>query len=191
MKVYFTAAISNVSDEVRKIYGRITQILEKHGHTVISNTLQVKNADQIKAQTDADALAAQKKISKWKKQADMVLVEASTPSFGVGQEIAEALTDNKQVVVLYKVGMKPHILLNQGQEALYFVEYNENNLEKVLEEYIEYAKEHSDTRFNFFISPQIGTFLDWISRKKKLPRAVYLRRLIEDDMKLNKDYEDA
>lgn len=190
MKVYFTAAISNVSDDVRQIYSRITSILEKHGHTVISNTLQVKSADQIKAQSEADALAAQKKLSKWKKQADMVLVEASTPSFGVGQEITEALTDNKQVVVLYKSGMKPHILLNQGQEALYFVEYNDGNLDKVLEEYIEYAKEHSDTRFNFFISPQIGTFLDWISRKKKLPRAVYLRRLIEDDMKLNKEYDE-
>ena len=87
--------------------------------------------------------------------------------------------------------MKPHILQYQGQEALYFVEYTDTNLEKVLEEYIEYAKEHSDTRFNFFISPQIGTFLDWISRKKKLPRAVYLRRLIEEDMKLNKEYDEA
>ncbi len=191
MKVYFTAAISNVSDDFRKVYSRITTILEKHGHTVISNTLQIKDGNQIKTQSEADALSAQKKISKWKKQADMVLVEASTPSFGVGQEIAEALSDNKQVVVLYKSGMKPHILQYQGQEALYFVEYTDTNLEKVLEEYIEYAKEHSDTRFNFFISPQIGTFLDWVSRKKKLPRAVYLRRLIEEDMKLNKEYDEA
>jgi hypothetical protein len=191
MKVYFTAAVSNVSEDMRKIYVRIAQILEKKGHTVISNHLQNKGADVIRSQSEADAIAVQKKMSKWKKQADMMLVEASTPSFGVGQEIAEALADNKQVVVLYKVGKKPHILLNQGQEALYFVEYTDQNLEKVLEEYIEYAKEHSDTRFNFFISPQIGTYLDWISRKRKLPRAVYLRRLIEDEMKLNKEYDEA
>ncbi len=191
MKVYFTAAVSNVTVDIRNVYRRIVDILEKHGHIVISNHLENKNADEIKSQSEADALNMQKKMSKWKKQADLILVEASTPSFGVGQEIAEALVDNKQVVVLYKQGLKPHILLNQGQEALYFVEYNNDNLEKVLEEYIEYAKEHSDTRFNFFISPQIGTYLDWISRKKKLPRAVYLRRLIEDDMKLNKDYDEA
>ena len=191
MKVYFTAAVSNVTVDIRNVYRRIVDILEKHGHIVISNHLENKNADEIKSQSEADALNMQKKMSKWKKQADLILVEASTPSFGVGQEIAEALVDNKQVVVLYKQGLKPHILLNQGQEALYFVEYNNDNLEKVLEEYIEYAKEHSDTRFNFFISPQIGTYLDWISRKKKLPRAVYLRRLIEDDMKLNKDYAEA
>ena len=191
MKAYFTAAVSNVSDEMRKIYERISSILEKHGHTVISNHLQNKSASEIKSQTESDALAVQKKMSKWKKQSDLVLVEASTPSFGVGQEISEALGDSKQVVVLYKTGMKPHILLNQGQESLYFVEYTENNLEKVLDEYIEYAKEHSDTRFNFFISPQIGSYLDWISQKRKLPRAVYLRRLIEDDMKLNKDYDEA
>ncbi len=191
MKIYFTAAISKVTPEMRKIYSRIVEILEKNGHTVISNNLHTKSAEEIKSQSESDALAAQKKLSKWKKQADMVIVEASTPSFGVGQEIAEALTDNKQVVVLYQTGMKPHILLNHGQEALYFVEYGEANLHKVLEEYIEYAKENSDTRFNFFISPQIGSFLDWVSRKKKLPRAVYLRKLIEEDMKLNKDYDEA
>jgi hypothetical protein len=51
--------------------------------------------------------------------------------------------------------------------------------------------ENIDTRFNFFISPKIGNFLDWIAKKKKLPRAVYLRKLIEDDMDKNKEYSKA
>ena len=108
MKVYFTAAVSNVTVDIRNVYRRIVDILEKHGHIVISNHLENKNADEIKSQSEADALNMQKKMSKWKKQADLILVEASTPSFGVGQEIAEALVDNKQVVVLYKQGLKPH-----------------------------------------------------------------------------------
>jgi len=191
MKIYFTAAVSSVTDELRETYARIVSILERKGHTVISNHLDNKDGKVIKSQSESDALSVQKKMSKWKKQADLVLVEASTPSFGVGQEITEALTDNKQVVVLYRAGMKPHILMNQGQEALYFVEYSEANLDKVLDEYIEYAKDHSDTRFNFFISPQIGSYLDWVSRKRKLPRAVYLRRLIEEEMKSNREYNEG
>lgn len=189
MKIYFTGAISNVTPEMRKNYESIVKTLEKMGHAVISSQNQNKNAEALKSQTGEEALAVQKKLSKWKKQADLMIVEASTPSFGVGQEIAEALADNKQVVVLHLSGKKPHILINQGQEALYFAEYTNEKLSRVLEDYVEYAKEHSDTRFNFFISPQIGSYLDWISRKKKVPRAVYLRRLIEEDMSTNKDFE--
>jgi hypothetical protein len=53
----------------------------------------------------------------------------------------------------------------------------------------DYLSDTQDVRFNFFISPQIGNYLDWVSKNKRIPRAVYLRRLIEEDMKNNKEYE--
>lgn len=189
MKVYFTAAISNTTSDVKKSYHTIISTLEKMGHTVIYSEA-INSGNVLENQSSDDAIANQKKLSKWKKQSDVVLVEASVPSFGVGQEITEALTDNKQVIVLYKGVAKPHILVSHNQESLYFAEYGEDNLKKVLEDYIEYARANSDTRFNFFISPQIGYYLDWVSRKHKLPRAVYLRRLIEEEMKNNKEYQE-
>jgi hypothetical protein len=191
MKIYFTAAISNVSPELKKNYAQIISHLEKLGHTVITSNAILNGKFDLRGQSDIDAVSNQKKLSKWKKQADVIMVEGTTPSFGVGQEISEALVDNKQVIVLHVPGFKPHVLVSQNQESIYFAEYTQDNLRKVLEDYVEYAKANSDTRFNFFISPQIGTYLDWISRKKKLPRAVYLRRLIDDDMKVNKDYDEA
>ena len=189
MKIYFTAAVSNVSPIVRENYDLIVEILEKLGHTVIAAHLKGKDAGIIKQQSEDEALATQKKMSQWKKQADLVVVEASTPSFGVGQEIAEAVSDNKQVIVMYLPDSKPHILVNQGQEAIYVAEYTRETIKSVVTEYVEYAKLHSDTRFNFFISPSIGSYLDWTSRKKKIPRAVYLRKLIEDDMRNNSEFE--
>lgn len=189
MKIYFTAAVSNVAPAVRENYDQIVEILEKLGHTVIASHLKGKDAGIIKQQSEEEALATQKKMSQWKKQADLVVVEASTPSFGVGQEIAEAVSDNKQVIVMYLPASKPHILVNQGQEAIYVAEYTRDTIKSVVSEYVEYAKLHSDTRFNFFISPSIGSYLDWTSRKKKIPRAVYLRKLIEDDMRNNSEFE--
>lgn len=190
MKIYFTAAVSNVGEDARKTYKQVIGLLEKMGHTVIYSDTILTGKSAL-AQSDDTAITNQKKLSKWKKQSDVVLVEGTTPSFGVGQEIAEALNDNKQVIVLHVKGNKPHILMNQGQESIYFAEYTLGNLSQILEDYIEYARANSDTRFNFFISPQIGAFLDWISKKKRLPRAVYLRRLIEEDMKSNKDYSEG
>lgn len=190
MKVYFTAAISQTTNDTINQYKKIIATLEKMGHSVICSTA-ITQSGSLKNQSSEEAITNQKKLSKWKKQSDVVLVEASVPSFGVGQEISEALTDNKQVIVLYKGASKPHILISQNQEALYFAQYTDTNLAKVLEDYIEYARGNSDTRFNFFISPQIGYYLDWVSRKRKLPRAVYLRRLIEDEMKNNEEYQNS
>jgi len=191
MKIYFTGSISHVSPEGRDLYDKIIAILERLGHTVMASHMQNKDGSVIKNQTEKEAAFIQNKMNKWRKQANLLVAEVSTPSFGVGQEIAEALADNRQVLALYLKGKKPNILTHQGRDLLYLVDYSVDNLREQLTEYVDFAKANSDTRFNFFISPQIGSYLDWISRKKKLPRAVYLRRLIEDDMKLNKDYEEA
>lgn len=191
MKIYFTSAVSNVREEVRSSYDKIIEYLEQMGHSVIAGHLEEKDAKVLSRQTEEEALSVQRKMSKWKKQADLVVVEGTTPSFGVGQEIAEAISDNRQVIVLYRKGSKPHILLSQGQDSIYLVEYTDESLKSVLAEYIDYARVNSDTRFNFFISPQIGAYLDWISKKRKLPRAVYLRKLIEEDMHENKEYNEG
>ena len=67
-------------------------------------------------------------------------------------------------------------------------EYNGLDLREVIKRSLEYLSEQMDTRFNFFISPKIGSYLDWIAKKKKTPRAVYLRKLIEKEMKENKEF---
>lgn len=187
--MYFSAAISDVPSEILKCQKRIIEELEAMGHVVISEHRRGKNKDVLGSQTEDEAMAVQRKMSKWRKQADLVVVEASVPSFGVGQEISEAVVDNKQVIILYLKGMKPHILINRGQEDLYLAEYKGENVREVLKEYIEFARSRSDTRFNFFISPAIGAYLDWVSRGQRIPRAVYLRKLIEKEMKNNEEYD--
>lgn len=188
MKIYFTGAVSNVAQEYRDRYEAIVKAARGLGHTVYAEHLEGKDRETLKKQKDKDALDIQKKLTSLKKQADLVLVEGSNPSFGVGQEIAEALSEGKQVIVLHTRDRKPHILSVGGESSLYIVEYTDENMESQLEEYIEYARTRSDTRFNFFISPAIGYYLDWIAKKKRIPRAVYLRRLIENEMKDNKEY---
>jgi len=54
----------------------------------------------------------------------------------------------------------------------------------------EKAREKVDVRFNFYISPEIGRYLDWISQRKKLPRSVFLRGLVERHMHVDKEYRD-
>jgi hypothetical protein len=128
-------------------------------------------------------------MSKRKNQADIVIVEASVPSFGVGQEIEYSIRSNKQVIILYLPGCKPHVLKDEGVDLIFMYEYAPENLREVIVKAIHEVGQQVDVRFNFYISPEIGRYLDWVSLHKKLPRAVFLRSLLEKSMKTEKDFE--
>lgn len=188
MKIYFSAPISRVPEDIRSNYQLIKKTLEDLGHRVLPDHVAGKTAEVLKQQTEEEALAVQRMMTKRKRQADLVVLEVSTPSFGVGQEVAFALGSGKQVIALHVPGREPHLLRDEGEDSLFIVEYTPETLKDVLKDYIELSRDQMDVRFNFFVSPKIVRFLDWIAKKKKMPRAVYLRRLIEEDMKRNKDF---
>ena len=60
--------------------------------------------------------------------------------------------------------------------------YSPETLSDIIDDYIYYVKGTADTRFTFFITPEIATFLKKLSRIDKIPKSVYLRKLIEKDM---------
>lgn len=190
MKIYFSAPISRVPEEIKKNYDTIIHGLKKLGHSVVSENVVSKSVETIKKQTAEEALEIQHQMTKRKNQADLVILEASTPSFGIGQELAYSLQNNKQVIVIYQKGHNPHILRDEGQELLFIHEYTPENIVEVLSRAIEEAREKMDIRFNFYISPEISRYLDWVSQNKKIPRSVFLRSILEKQMRSDKEYRD-
>lgn len=188
MKIYFSASISQMDEKAKQDYLTIVQTLENLGHKVIADHVIKTGKNGYSNQDETESLSAQSKLTKWKKQADLVVVEASRKSFGIGQEIALALANSKPVIALYQDDMKPHLLRDGTKDLLLLVEYDSENLKKVLKEAIEYASEQRDTRFNFFIGPNQLKFLDDVSKERRIPRSVFLRRLIEVDMRENAEY---
>lgn len=191
MKIYFTAAISQ-HKEFGAYYQRIKECLEKSGHVVVSGNLFRMTEKTIASESEKERLRWYETSLKNINRADLVVVEISFPStVNVGHELSVALDKGKPVVALFRDDRDPIFLRGRDEDKLYIFPYNEDDLENVIRAGIEYASEQQDTRFNFFISPAIGNYLDWIAKKRKLPRAVYLRKLIEEDMKNNKEYEKA
>jgi hypothetical protein len=190
MKIYFSAPISRVSDEQRQNYQLIIEALKSMGHSVLSDHLGTnKTKDDIEKQSPKESFEVQRLMTKRKNQADIVVIEASTPSFGIGQEIGYSIRNNKQVIILYLPTCKPHILKDEGTELLFMHEYTPTTVKEVIMKAIDEAGQQVDVRFNFYISPEIGRYLDWVSQHKKLPRAVFLRSLLEKSMKTEKDFE--
>lgn len=190
MKVVFIASQAQ-SPELESYYKQINTALESHGLTVFSGHLFTKV-------NDSD-LADQKKIESWYKEviqhvraADTIFVEISYPStVNIGHILTYALDTGKPVVALYRSGREPFFLRGRVDDKLVLLEYSEKDIKEVVANALEYVSSAQDVRFNFFISPEIGRFLDWVSKKRRLPRAVYLRKLIEGDMRANKEFSEG
>lgn len=188
MKIYFTGSVSGL-DEYKENYTKIVDTLERLGHRVYEETTKVTEEYVYDEISDEDKINYYKKTLKWMNAADIIVVEASHPSLSIGHELSVALEKGKPVIVLYSQGKAPHFLVGVQSEKLIVEKYSLDDLKQTLESALEYASEQQDTRFNFFISPKIANYLDWISREKRIPRAVYLRRLIEEDMREREDAE--
>ncbi len=192
MKVAFVASHSQAS-ELSEFYNRIKKVLDERGYVVYSGTLFDKK------NVTADFVEDQKKREEWYKEsiskvreADVIVVETSYPSTAnVGHELTYALDLGKPVIALYKSGRDPFFLRGRVDDKLTILPYTTYDLEQVLANAFDYALATQDVRFNFFISPQIGRYLDWVAQKKRIPRAVFLRKLIENEMQTDKDYEET
>ena len=190
MKVVFIASQVQTKD-LGDYYKQMNDALVSHGLEVFSGHLftHVNDSD----------LAGKKQIESWYKEviqhvraADAIFVEISYPStVNVGHILTYALDAGKPVVALYKTGREPFFLRGKIDDKLVLLEYTDKDIKQVVANALDYVSSAQDVRFNFFISPEIGRFLDWVSKKRRLPRAVYLRKLIEEDMRNNKEYNEG
>ncbi len=192
MKIYFSAAIY-AKEKYDKYYLQIAKTLESLGHAVQHEHITgAVSLDDIKSDTQEQTDAYYKKFLRWMNAADIVVFEASFPSsLNIGHEITLALDKGKPVVVFYKKGFDSIFLNGLHSDKLFLVEYTDENLVETVKDSIDYAKDQSDTRFNFFLPPSLMSYMDWISEKRKVPRSVYLRELIERDRERNREYNEA
>jgi len=185
MKAYFTGCLYQ-KDKFINQYEKIVATLKRTGYSVFEDTTSTL-LEEVLSKSDDDRISYYKKVLKWIDSSDLVVVEASFPStLSIGHEITLSLEKSRPVIILYKKGKEPTFLMGLKNEKIIWAEYTDESLEKVLISSIEKAKMKMDVRFNFFVSPKILAYLDWIAQKRMIPRSVFLRNLIEKEMKKDK-----
>ncbi len=116
-------------------------------------------------------------------QCDFVIVEGSYPStIHIGFETGMILMRGKPVILLYKKAHDPVFINSLHSPRLIKSEYDETNLEEVLDWCLEEIKELQNRRFTFFISPEIENFLDEVADQRGTTRSEFIRGLIENEM---------
>lgn len=99
MKIYFSASIRGgradqafYADIIKYLSG-YGQVLTEHiGNPELTRLGEDKNTNEYIYSRDLE----------WIKEADIIVAEVSTPSLGVGYEIATAVNLNKKILCLYR-----------------------------------------------------------------------------------------
>jgi nucleoside 2-deoxyribosyltransferase len=99
MKIYFAGSIRGGRED-KDLYLEIINFLKNYGE-VLTEHIGDKSLSSYgqKSMTDEEIYT---KDTNWIHEADIVIAEVSTPSLGVGYEIAFAESLNKRVVLLYR-----------------------------------------------------------------------------------------
>lgn len=182
MKVYFTASIVGKKHHLED-YLEIIEILKSKGFEVISDHIIKSSESQIRLETKEVRLAFHQKLEHWIQSSDFIVAETTFPSISVGYEISLAQHFLKPILILYSGEHPPSLLAQHRDEKLICEKYSNSTLKGIIEDFIIYVRGNSDSRFTFFITSEIAAYLDKISIKEKLPKSVYLRKLIENEMK--------
>jgi hypothetical protein len=184
MKVFLLAPIQARPD-FDDVFRFIVDTVKGLGHTIDADYLFKVTEEKLRewAETEIDNVHdMHKKNIKSIKQSNVVIAEVSHQRFSIGYFISLALEWGKPVIVLYKKGLHFSLLQTLESNDL-LVAYEYDSLEDLgdnLKGLLEYSANRHDTRFNFFISPKQQLYLDWVSRQRRIPRSVFLRRLIEE-----------
>lgn len=187
MKVFFTGSPRALKD-YKAEHVSIYKAIENLGHRNLSDYVITADPEEF-YNMDRDKLTEHyDKMIDALKSADIMVVESTLHSMSMGFLVEKALNMSKPVIILYLDKQPTMFISGLDDEKLQILQYTKENILEVMEKAFEYAAEQQEVRFNFFISPSIGSYLDWISKVKKIPRSVYLRALIEREMRENKEY---
>ncbi|MFA5532404.1 MAG: nucleoside 2-deoxyribosyltransferase [Candidatus Shapirobacteria bacterium] len=99
MKIYFGGSITGGRDD-KDFYAKIIKLLKNYGNVL---TEHIGDKDlSIMGENHQSAKFVYDRDMEWLRESDVVVAEVSTPSLGVGFEIAKANEWGKKIICLYR-----------------------------------------------------------------------------------------
>jgi hypothetical protein len=98
MKIYFAGAIRGGRQDA-ELYRKIVELLAKHGEVLTEHVADTELG--VLGQDSGDGKIHDRDLG-WLRQSDCLVAEVTTPSLGVGYEIAKATEWGKPVLCLYR-----------------------------------------------------------------------------------------
>lgn len=100
MKIYFTGSIAGGRQDA-PIYNKLIQELKKYGEILTEHVGDEKLTNEGESKQFTPKEIHDRDID-WLKASDVLIAEITTPSLGVGYEIAFAVQHHKKILCLYR-----------------------------------------------------------------------------------------
>ena len=124
MKIYFACSITGGRDD-EQIYGQLVDAMLAAGHDVPTSINA--SAETLHMETDHSPKTVYSRDIAWLEGSDVLVAELSTPSHGVGYEIAYALDRNMPVLCLHHQDIKvSKMITGNKQEGLTVLAYSDS-----------------------------------------------------------------
>jgi hypothetical protein len=121
MNIYFSCSITGGRSD-QAVYQRIVEFLADHGHEV--PTAHLSREDVLEDERVVLPVDVYERDVRWVNECDALIAEVSTPSHGVGYEIALALLQGKPVLCCYRQGKTvSKMILGNSQPGLSLYAY--------------------------------------------------------------------
>lgn len=143
MNIFFSCSITGGRDDQRT-YQAIVKHLEHSGHTLPTAHLAQENVLELE-----DSVSAQEIFQRdidWLLGCDGLIAEVSTPSHGVGYEIAFALSIGKPVLCLHQQGRRVSKMISGNSHPLISLgEYSgQDELFASIDHFLDRLHEHKE-----------------------------------------------
>jgi len=162
----------------------LAKTLREMGHSV--DTSQLERTHDYDSEHFEDAY--HKNVQSIKK-CDLVIVESSESSSGLGFLMANALAEKKPVLSLSQQGSYSSVTLKGVSSKMFrYATYTKSNLKKELENALNKIRKTLDTKFILIISPEIDRYLGWVSENRRMHKAQVVRSALEEAMEHDKEY---
>jgi 2'-deoxynucleoside 5'-phosphate N-hydrolase len=103
MKVYFSCSLTGGRQD-QPVYAALVDHLAGQGHDVL--TAHLASSAVMEEEAVVDPVAVYQRDTAWVEACEVMIAEVSTPSHGVGYEIAYALDRQKPVLCCYRAGTR-------------------------------------------------------------------------------------
>ena len=163
-------------------YNAVIQFLEKKGHTLVHSM-----------DTSLDSLILLNYVERERKfydffqeleQCDVVIGECSIQSTYVGFGLAYLRQKGKPIIIISQKGSGGQYATKgevySEMENMMVTEYEPFNMLSIIDDAISFMQERLDKRFTMIFPANLMAKLESMSKKKRLPKAVYIRQLLED-----------
>lgn len=125
MNIYFSCSITGGRSD-QAVYQKIVEFLVDHGHEV--PTAHLSREDILEDERVILPADVYERDVRWVNECDALIAEVSTPSHGVGYEIALALLQGKPVLCCYRQGKTiSKMILGNLQPGLSLYSYESVN----------------------------------------------------------------